>query len=156
MAFDFLSRLVPGDTEAFRSATAIGHLGRLKLSDRILLRVTPAAGQAPPFLLREASYNVYNSPAWFAVGAAFTSVQPEAGGETWKLAPGPAPEASVGVSVYLPRGRGVLPLPARAMEIDGLAVVRLSSNRLGAVQVDEALGLVTPRVRAGPGRLPDA
>ena len=156
VAFEYISSLVRRDTDPFRSATAIGHLGRLKLSDRILLRVTPAAGQAPPFLLREASYNVYNSPAWFAVGAAFTSVQPEAGGETWKLAPGPAPEASVGVSVYLPRGRGVLPLPARAMEIDKLAVVRLSKNPLGAVRVDEGLGLVTYLVRVGPDAPLDA
>src|SRR2546430_1100725 len=156
MAFEYISSLVRRDTDPFRSATAIGHLGRLKLSDRILLRVTPAAGQAPPFLLREASYNVYNSPAWFAVGAAFTSVQPEPGGETWKLAPGPAPEASVGVSVYLPRGRGVLPLPARAMEIDKLAAVRLSKNPLGAVRVDEGLGLVTYRVRVGPDAPLDA
>jgi transglutaminase-like putative cysteine protease len=103
-----------------------------------------------PILLREASYNVYSSPAWFAVGATFTSVQPEAGGDTWKLAPGPAPEASVGVSLYLHRGRGVLALPARAMEIDKLAVVRLSKNPLGAVKVDEGLGLVTYQVRVGP------
>src|SRR5207247_32480 len=85
---------------------------------------------------------VGRSPAGFAVGAGFTPVQPEAGGETWKLAPGPASEASVGVSMYLPRGRGVLALLARAMEIDKLAVVRLSKNSLGAVRVDEGLGLV--------------
>src|SRR5207249_172565 len=149
VAFEYISGLVRRDTDPFRSTTAIGQLGRLKLSDRILLRVEPAAGQGAPILLREASYNVYKSPAWFALGAGFTPVQPEAGGETWKLAPGPAPETSVGVSAYLNRGRGVLPLPARAMEIEGLAVVRLSSNRLGAVKVDEGLGLVTYRVRVG-------
>ena len=149
IAFEYIASLVGRDTDPFRSATALGHLGQLKFSDRILLRVEPAAGQPTPILLREASYNVYISPAWFAVGAAFTPVQPEAGGETWKLAPGPADEASVGVSLYLNRGRGVLPLPARAMEIDRLAVVRLSKNPLGAVKVDEGLGLVTYRVRGG-------
>ncbi|HYY05174.1 MAG TPA: transglutaminase domain-containing protein [Candidatus Limnocylindria bacterium] len=151
MAFEYIASFVRRDTDPFRSTTAIGQLGQLKLSDRILLRVTPAAGQAPPILLREASYNVYSSPAWFALGAAFASVQPEADGETWRLAPGPAREASVGVSLYLPRGRGVLPLPARSMEIDRLAVVRLSKNPLGAVRVDEGLGLVTYGVRVGPG-----
>src|SRR5207247_8564270 len=73
-----------------------------------------------------------------------------AAGEAGTLAPGPASEASVGVSMYPPRGRGVLALPARAMEIDKLAVVRLSKNSLGAVRVDEGLGLVTYRVRVGP------
>src|SRR5207249_556888 len=83
VAFEYISGLVRRDTDPFRSTTAIGHLGRLKLSDRILLRVEPAAGQGAPILLREASYNVYKSPAWFALGAGFTPVQPEAGGETW-------------------------------------------------------------------------
>src|SRR5207247_1729028 len=78
LAFEYISSLVHRDTDPFRSTTAIGHLGQLKLSDRILLRVTPAPGQAPPILLREATYNVYNSPAWFAVGAGFTPVQPAA------------------------------------------------------------------------------
>src|SRR5437879_2595898 len=57
---------------------------------------------------------------------------------------------------YLPRGRGVLPLPARAMEVDKLAVVRLSKNPLGAVRVDEGLGLATYRVRVGPDAPLDA
>ena len=156
VAFEYISGLVRRDTDPFRSTTAIGHLGRLKLSDRILLRVEPATGQRAPILLREASYNVYNSPAWFALGAAFTPVQPEAGGTTWKLAPGPAPETSVAVSAYLNRGRGVLPLPARAMEIDKLAVVRLWRNGLGAVKVEEGLGLVTYRVHAGSSAPLDA
>jgi protein-glutamine gamma-glutamyltransferase len=150
IAFEYISSLVRRDADPFRSTTAIGHLGQLKLSDRILLRVEPAAAQRAPILLREASYNVYISPAWFAVGAAFTPVQPEAGGETWKLAPGPAGAASVAVSLYLNRGRGVLPLPARAVEIDKLAVVHLARNPLGAVKVDEGLGLVTYQVRVGP------
>ena len=43
----------------------------------------------------------------------------------------------------LRRGRGVLPLPSGAFEIERLTVVRLERNRLGAVKVDEGLGLVT-------------
>src|SRR5439155_1389674 len=132
LAFEYISSLVHRDTDPFRSTTRIGHLGQLKLSDRILLRVTPAPGQAPPILLREATYNVYNSPAWFTLGAGFTPVQPEAGGETWKLAPGPASEASVGVSMYLPRRRLVPSLPAGSMDDDNPAVVRLSKNSLAA------------------------
>src|SRR3989441_10960551 len=42
------------------------------------------------------------------------------------------------------------------MEIDKLAVVRLSKNPLGAVRVDEGLGLVTYRVRVGPDAPLDA
>src|SRR5262249_43358945 len=39
--------------------TAIGHIGRLKLSGRIMLRVDPADKNSVPDLLREATYVTY-------------------------------------------------------------------------------------------------
>jgi transglutaminase-like putative cysteine protease len=141
--FDYIFSMVRGDADPFRVTTAIGHLGRLKLSDRTVLRVEPREGLHLPFLLREATYDVYNSPAWLASGAAFTAVQPEADGETWKFGAGPRPAARITVSAYLNRGRGVLTLPAGAFQIDRLAVVGVQRNRLGAVKVEEGLGLVT-------------
>jgi len=141
--FDYIFSMVRGDADPFRATTAIGHLGRLKLSDRTVLRVEARDGLPLPFLLREASYDVYNSPAWLASGAAFTPVQPEADGETWKFAAGRSPAERITVSAYLNRGRGILSLPGGAYEIDRLAVVGVHRNRLGAVKVEEGLGLVT-------------
>ena len=141
--FDYIFSMVRGDADPFRVTTSIGHLGRLKLSDRTVLRVEPRAGLQVPFLLREASYDIYNSPAWLASGAAFTAVQPEADGETWRFGAGRSPSERITVSAYLNRGRGVLPLPGGAFEIDRLAVVGVLRNRLGAVRVEEGLGLVT-------------
>jgi hypothetical protein len=141
--FDYIFSMVRGDPDPFRATTAIGHLGRLKLSDRTVLRVEPREGLRLPFLLREASYDVYNSPAWLASGAGFNAVQPEADGETWKFAAGRSPAERITVSAYLNRGRGVLSLPGGAFEIDRLAVVGVHRNRLGAVKVEEGLGLVT-------------
>src|SRR5437773_2146863 len=70
MVFDYIFSIVRGDVDPFRVTTAIGHLGRLKLSERRVLRVEPREGLHLPFLLREASYAVYSSPAWLAAGAA--------------------------------------------------------------------------------------
>src|SRR5436309_836021 len=139
-----------GDTDPFRSTTWLGHLGNLKLSERTLLRVEPGADVRVPFLLREASYDVYNAPGWFASGAGFTSVPPEADGETWKFVRGARPGSPVTVAAYLNRGRGVLALPPGAFEIDRLAVVGVHRNRLGAVKVEEGLGLVTYTALFGP------
>ncbi|MBI2161013.1 MAG: transglutaminase domain-containing protein, partial [Candidatus Rokubacteria bacterium] len=143
-------------TDPFRSSTAIGHLGQLKLSDRILLRVEPDAASQMPILLREASYNVYNLEAWFAVGAPFSVVHAEADGETWKFAGGRRAAATIAVSAYLHRGRGVLALPNGTSEVEKLAVVGVSRNPLGAVKVDEGLGLVNYRARFGPESVLDA
>ncbi|MBI4256034.1 MAG: transglutaminase domain-containing protein [Candidatus Rokubacteria bacterium] len=149
--FEYVFNLVRRDTDPFRASTALGHLGRLKLSERIVLRVEPGPGVRVPLLLREASYDVYSTPAWFASGAGFTPVQPEADGETWKFEPGERVDRAVRVAAYLHRGRGVLTLPAGAFQVDRLAVVGMGRNRLGAVKVEEGLGLVTYTARFGAG-----
>ena len=144
--FNFIKRR---DTDPFQSTTAIGRLGELKLSDRILLRVEPGPGVRAPLLLREASYNVYNSPVWFATGATFAPVQAEADGETWRFGAAREEARALGVAAYLPRGRGMLALPNGAFEVGGLAAVGVSRNALGAVRVDEGLGLVSYLARFG-------
>ena len=146
-ALEWLADWLRRDIDPFRSSTALGSIGRLKLSDRIVLRVQPGPGVKTPLLLREASYNAFSMPAWLAVDAGFSAVQPEADGTTWKLGAGSPPETQVTVSAPLRRGRGVLPLPGGVFEIDRLAVVHVERNRLGAVKVDEGLGLVTYAAR---------
>ena len=141
--FDYIFSMVRGDADPFRAVTSIGHLGQLKFSDRTVLRVEPRDGLRVPFLLREASYDVYNSPAWLVSSAAFSAVQPDADGETWRFSPGHGPAERVTISAYLNRGRGILALPRGAVEVDRLAVVGVHHNRLGAVRVEEGLGLVT-------------
>lgn len=157
VAFEYIFNVIRRrDADPFRSTTALGRLGQLKLSDRILLRVDPGPGLRAPLLLREASYNVYSSPVWFAVGAAFAPVQAEADGETWKFGGPGAQPLAVDVAEYLPRGRGVLALPKGAFEVDRLAAVGVSRNTLGAVRVDEGLGLVRYRARFGAASVLDA
>ena len=149
-AFEYIFSLVQRDMDPFRATTAIGHLGNLKFSDRTVLRVEPRDGLQVPFLLREATYDIYNSSTWLATGAGFTPIQPDADGETWKFATGRGPGERVTVSAYLNRGRGVLALPGGAFELDRLAVVSVSRNRLGAVRVEEGLGLITYTALFGP------
>jgi protein-glutamine gamma-glutamyltransferase len=149
-AFEYIFSLVQRDMDPFRATTAIGHLGNLKFSDRTVLRIEPRDGLTVPFLLREATYDIYNSSTWLASGAGFTEIQPDADGETWKFATGRGPGERVTVSAYLNRGRGVLALPGGAFELDRLAVVSVRRNRLGAVKVEEGLGLITYTALFGP------
>lgn len=138
------------DPDPYRATTALGQIGNLKLSERIVLRVVPDGGARPPILLREATYNLYNSPVWLALDAVFTAVRPEADGLTWKLRAGAAPRQRLVVSSYLKRGKGVLPLPTGVSEIERLSVLGVKRNLLGAVKVEEGLGLATYRVGFAP------
>ncbi|MBI2526301.1 MAG: hypothetical protein HYV93_09990 [Candidatus Rokubacteria bacterium] len=148
-AFEWVSEWIRRDTDPFRASTAIGQLGTLKLSDRIVLRVLPEGPEPPPRLLREATYNIYSAPAWLAVDPGFSRIHSEADGTTWKLGPAAPAPRTVTIATALRRGRGVLALPGGAFEIRRLTVGRLERNRLGAVKVDEGLGLVTYTALAG-------
>jgi protein-glutamine gamma-glutamyltransferase len=130
------------DPDPYRTTTSLGDLGELKLSDRVVMRVEPGPGAHIPILLRQASYNAYHAPSWLAVDGGFTPVQPESDGATWLLRREAPTDARLTVSAYLPRGRGLLALPNGTARLDELMVVSLARSRLGAVRVDEGLGLV--------------
>jgi transglutaminase-like putative cysteine protease len=130
------------DLDPFRNTTALGELGEIKLSDRVVTRLEASGSVTMPVLLRQASYNVFHAPSWIAVDAAFDPVLPEADGSTWPLLPGVPADGRLTLSAYLPRGRGVLALPNGTTQLDDLMVVSLARNRLGAVRVDDGLGLV--------------
>lgn len=147
---EFLRR----ETDPFRSSTALGQVGELKLSPRIVLRVeTPE--RVPPPLLREAAYNVFNAPTWYAVDAPFRSVQPAADGITWPLSTRAPEKGPITVSAYLRRGRGMLAAPNGTLRLDDLFVVELGANRMGAIRVEEGLGLVRYGARYTDGAWDD-
>ena len=154
IASAWLLDMLRRDTDPYRSTTALGQVGELKLSSRIVLRVESGAAR-PPALLREAAYNVYNAPTWYAVDAPFRSVTPDGDGATWRLAPAAPDTGPVTVSAYLRRGKGMLAVPNGALELQNLLVVELASNRMGAVRVEEGLGLVRYGVRYSPGASDD-
>ena len=121
-ALEWLADWLRRDTDPFRSSTALGSIGRLKLSDRIVLRVSPGPGVTTPLLLREASYNAFSMPDLARGGRGLLrrcSPRPTAPPGSWARAS--PPETQVTVSAPLRRGRGVLPLPGGAFEIDRLS-----------------------------------
>lgn len=146
-ALEWITEWLRRDTDPFRSSTAIGSIGSLKLSDRIVLRLEPVEQGAPPALLREATYNIYNAPTWLAYDAGFSPIAPEGNGTIWPLGSGRRSHEIVTLSTYLRRGRGILPLPHGAFELDRLTAAAISRTPMGAVRVDEGLGLSTFRVR---------
>ena len=134
-----------------RSHTAIGHVGALKLSNAIVLRVEPMAGESVPLLLQEASYARFTPSIWSTGGSDFAPIHPEQDGTTWSLAPGPGPHRGMTVYADLKNGRGILPLPSGTSRIVDLRVGAMRRNRLGTVQVQDGPGLVTYRALFSPG-----
>lgn len=123
--------------------TALGQLGRIKDSGRIVMRVEPKEGTPVPGLLRTASYRYYRSPAWAAgnfrseLGERVPTgaVQPESGGVNYVLRPA-APLARVGITTPLARGADLLPLPPGVARLENLVAYTLKTNILGAAIID--------------------
>ena len=121
-------------TDPYRATTDIGHIGKLKDSDTIMLRVITPNGAEPPRLLHRASYNAYFNAAWIARGAEFARVD-GAASERWPLAPDNAPSARATIYDYTVRPNPVLSLPAGTSAIEGLKAITVQRNPLGAVQI---------------------
>ncbi|NIR29105.1 MAG: transglutaminase domain-containing protein [Gammaproteobacteria bacterium] len=142
--------------DPYRAQMRLGHIGRLKTSGRIVMRVrTDSAGDVPR-LLREASYQTFSGNIWMAGDTTFTGVESNDAGVTWRMHDPEGDVRSALISAYLHDGRGLLAVPNGTFEIDELLVDSVSTNPLGAVKVREGPDLIEYRVRYGAGASFDA
>jgi len=139
--------MVWSDTDPYQSTTAIGHIGRLKLSERILLRVKLPPQANGSLLLRQASYDSYASETWRAADSRFDRVAEDSTPGMWQLGESGSLERTVIVSGYLRRGRGILAIPNGSSRIENLPAEYLNRNPYGAVKVENAPGMINYSVR---------
>jgi len=130
-----------GESDPSRSNTAIGRIGKLKLSEQIMFRVYAGGALQGPLLLRDASYRSYQANAWLAGSQQFQPVPKDAEGG-WSLAEQKAPQHNIRITHALKNGEGLLSLPPGASRITGLGQGTLEQSGLGTVLL-----------RGGGGRL---
>lgn len=148
---EWLSDANRQDLNPDRTRTAIGDIGSLKPSERILFRVKTDSPSLRGLLLREAVYDAYSYGSWFATAAAFVPLQPDASPATWRIAAGQPKHKKLEVISYHHRGRGILKLPAGAFQVDDLPVESLERNRFGSVKVEGGPEVVSYRIRYAAG-----
>ncbi|MCX6897513.1 MAG: DUF4129 domain-containing transglutaminase family protein [Verrucomicrobia bacterium] len=148
---DTASRLLTGsDEELTQTRTAIGSIGQLKLSNRIVLRVETNSNSPAPALLRRASFNLYDTSGrkatWLAAGTQFASLQPGPEPTTWVLSERGSSLAAT-ISMSLSRGTGIIPVPNGPCILEGLIAGVVEANRCGSVRVRDSLPLVRYTVK---------
>lgn len=121
--------------DPYSAYTAIGHIGRLKTSERIMLRVRSAIpGGDVPTLLREAVYQVFSRNLWLGERGRFVALESDVSGERWRLRAPPGDGSAeagvqgareVDISTYLRSGKGLVPVPSGTYELDYLPVSTL-------------------------------
>ena len=130
--------------------TQLGSIGRLKLSNRIVLRVRTDGGP-PPELLREASYGRYSAPVWNNANRELVPMNGEDDNTTWRLLPRKVSRRNITVARYLRAGEGLLALPTGSSQITDLPVAALSTNLFGLAKVESGPGLVIYQARYDRG-----
>ena len=128
--------------------TAIGDIGRLKLSNQILLRVKPDPNTLPPKLIRRVSYNRYSSPMWVATNSEFTPVT-STSKNNWELSLSTQNQTTtkgLTIATTLEEEKEILSLPQGSSKIEKLLAEKLEQNQYGVVQITGEPSFVSYRV----------
>lgn len=143
--------------DPYRRTTALGDIGKLKLSDRIIFRVTPTKKSQMPLLIREASYNLLGETTWYAAHTTRFDDYPEYSNErTWMFSEPPETYQTLTISDYLHKGKGILRLPNGTFQIRNLPVVSLKKNPLGTVKAENGPGFISYQADYSPNRSIDS
>ena len=129
---ELLQDFFAGKANPFKERTRIGDLGRIKLSDRILMRVEVEGTRPASLLLRETAFEFYRNGEWRALRPTGRPV--EKTGDRWLLAEGPATRRLT-VRRSIPGGEGLLPLLAGTREVESLPAQSLEVFPTGTVRV---------------------
>jgi len=160
----WLARFMPERTDPRETHTQIGHIGRMKLSGKIVIRLEPEGGAVPTYL-REATYRRYESEIWHAGSSHndFSGIsETPPNSENWPLLPGKTNAATVNIACYLNginrqsrNAEGLLPLPLDSGSLENLPAYILQKNSAGAV-LAEGPGLVIFDAHYGSGATIDS
>lgn len=140
-----------------RTNTAIGTLGKLKLSDRIMLRIkTHDMKLTRPLLIREASYLSYGYGIWTNFQNTFQVIDPALVGKKWNLSPVTKNSYTLTVSFHLDDDVAIIPVPYGATRISNVNAIEIQYSPYGAVSMELKPGWVKYDVSASTGIIADA
>lgn len=123
--------------ESHSVTTAIGQVGELKLSDRILFRVNKGKDGKENFYLRLASYSLYNAGSWHSAFPEFKNQSALAKGR-WRIQES---RANAQLEILGLQGgvqRRLLPLPLGTKWISGLDSIQLRKNAVDVIEIEDA------------------
>lgn len=132
------------------ATTAIGKVGQLKLSGKIVMYVEAEGEQAPP-LLRDTTFNRFESPRWSNnPRMADSQVLATDDGTVWPLLAKPATN-SVRISAFSTRGQAVLAAPPGTATLLNLPASEIKTNGQGIIRAFNAPDFLHYQALYSPG-----
>jgi protein-glutamine gamma-glutamyltransferase len=126
----------------FKNFTALGEIGELKLSDKIILRVS-LTDYIPgkTYLLHTATYPGFSISKWFS-GFEFESIEPANDKTSWQMNPFKGPTKKMTL-YFRPQGRkAVLGLPLGVISISQMKAGACEKNAVQCVRIEEVPSLI--------------
>lgn len=127
--------------DPFKADTALGDIGVLKGSGKVVMMAEKTAGLTAPFLLHEVSYGYFISSTWYNREKEFDSIAPSSD-KVWELAPQQQKEFSLNLKKFIRKNKAVLALPAGSHRLERLNVATVKKDDLGTILVDETPDLI--------------
>ncbi len=138
--------------DPFKTSTALGDIGELKLSDRIVLRVSvPGDAVKQPFLLQNATYNAFLGSNWYS-RSVFEPVKSKKEDTFWQIQPPvkqlPGKQLKE-MTIYsrLFKNKAVLYLPAGVTSIAQMKVGACEKNTMQSVRIEDGPSLIKTVVK---------
>lgn len=128
----WIANWVQQRSNPLKTQTSMGAVGKLKISDEILFRVSVPDGGIAPRFLQEASYDLPSGNSWAVMNLKFTTVQHE-DDFRWRLIDD---QQSHPLDIYLEFDRplALIPIPAGTRLINDLPAIDIQRNDYGAIQ----------------------
>lgn len=124
-----------------QSRTAMGRIGSLKQSSRIVLKVKSELG-AIPERLRQSTYNRLDGTVWRGNGRPFDPVPVEPDLTTWTLMTNADLASAVRIVERVDRKTALLSAPAGTAQLMDLAVGTVETNLFAVIKTTENPGLL--------------
>jgi protein-glutamine gamma-glutamyltransferase len=131
----WLSNNAGQEVDATKKQTSMGEVGALKQSNDIIFRVNSETKINSSLLLRQATYNKYQSSIWIAVKPDFIKIKPHSNGTTWELGHKADNSSMMTISGNFNQGKSLLRLPQGTFKIDNLPVSQMEKNKYGTIKV---------------------
>ena len=120
-----------------RTSTAIGSLGKLKQSDRIVLRVDPHATNLHlPLLVREATYINYSYGVWTNYQEKFRLIDKDTKNNQWILNQPSKKQHRLSIVYYLDDQTAVVPAPQGTETITNVTASQIEYSPYGIISLE--------------------
>ena len=126
----------------FKNFTALGEIGKLKLSDKIVLRVSfqdYIAGKT--YLFHTATYSGFSISNWYA-GYGFEPIENTHDKTFWQINPLVNPSRKMTIYFMPPRKNAILSLPSGVINISEMKAGACNKNAMQSIRVENVPSLI--------------